>query len=203
MVEKSIILLFLITGLASMSCNRISVVDGANYIKYIDNPDNGLIQEYVDKEKSLKLVSQYKTPEYLAIKEIGPTNFDSDSVLNLSKEFTGGFHFSFNILSTESGYDVIKGKLSPKEYLSRITHMSGEIKNDFKLLIGSDTIPCSICHFERTYNISPDNILMLVFPFEKTTDEDLQLLYDDKLFGIGKVSLTFNNKNIKNTPKLL
>lgn len=203
MFSKSKLFFSLVAALTVVSCKRTTVVDAANYIKYVDNPDNGLIMTYTNDEKHLKITAQYKTPEYLAIKEIGTEAFQSDSILNLAAGFEGGYHFDFNVSSTELGYDAIKGKLAPKEYLERITYMSGAIRNDFKLVIGMDTLPCSVCHFERTYNISPDNILMLVFPYEKPLEKDLTLLYDDKIFGIGKVSLEFKNKNIKDTPKLL
>jgi hypothetical protein len=189
--------------LAVYSCKRTTVVDAANYIRYADNPGNGLVKEYSDAEKSLKITAQLKSPEYLAIKESDPGSFRPDSILLLAKEFEGGYHFGFTISSTTPGYDAIKGKLSPQEYLKRITYMSGEIKNDFKLVAGIDTIPCSVCHYERTYNVSPDNIIMLVFAYDKAVDEDLLLIYDDKIFGINRIEFGFKNKDIKNAPKLL
>ena len=191
-------ILLIVTG-----CKKVSVVDAANYVKYVDNPDNGLIQEYKNEDKALQITTQYKPTEYLAIKEIGPTAFHPDSILTLAKEFEGGHHFGFTISSLQSGYDVIKEKLSPKAYLDRVTYLTGAIRNDFKLLVGLDTVPCTIAHYERNYNISPNNNFMLVCPYSGVTDEDLTLIYDDKIFGEGKLEFTIKNKNIKNTPKLL
>lgn len=186
-----------------LSCNKVSVVDAASYVKYVNNRDNGLIQEYENEDKALKITTKYKPAEYLAIKEIGPEAFHPDSILTLAKEFKGGYHLGFTISSTQTGYDVIKEKLSPKEYLKRVTYLTGEIRNDFKLLVGLDTVPCSIAHYERNYNISPNNNFMLVFPKDKTLKEDLVLIYDDKVFGEGKLEFRIKYKNIKNIPKLL
>jgi hypothetical protein len=199
---KNIYIIGFIT-LLIVSCKKTTVVDAANYVKYVDNPENGLVQEYKNEDKALKITTRYKTPEYLAIKEIGPTAFHPDSILKLAKEFEGGYHLGFTISSMVSGYDVIKEKLSPKEYLDRVTYLSGSIRDDFKLLVGLDTVACSIAHFERNYNISPNNNFMLVFPYDKTTNEDLTLIYDDKIFGEGKLEFKIKYKNIKNTPKLL
>lgn len=203
MILKNNILFLITITMFLGSCKNTTVVDAANYVKYIDNADNGLMQEYANEEKALNLKAQYKTPEYLAIKEIGVEAFHPDSIMTLAKEFEGGYHFNFTISSSVSGYDVIKEKLSPSDYLKRVTYLTGEIRKDFKLLVGIDTIPCTICHYERNYNISPDNVFILVFPHEQKTEEDLTLLYDDKLFNQGIIEFKFKNKNIKNTPKLL
>lgn len=188
---------------AVVSCQRTTVKDATEYVRYIDNPENGLIKEYSFADKGFKLMGCYKTPEYSAIKEIGPDAFNTDNFREMAKDFEGGYHFNFVISSIQSGYDAIKGKLSPNEYIDRITYMSGAIRNDFKLVAGLDTIPCSVCHFERTYNISPDNIIMLVFPYTSVVDTDLKLIYEDKIFGVGSIVMDFKNKDIKNTPKLL
>lgn len=203
MILKNNIRLIIAISVFLVSCENTTVVDAVNYIKYIDNTENGLVQEYANEEKALKLKAQYKTPEYLAIKEIGVEAFHPDSIVTLAKEFDGGYHFNFTISSSVSGYDVIKEKLSPSDYLKRITYLTGEIRKDFKLVSGLDTLPCVVCHYERNYNISPNNVFILVFPYQQKTESDLTLLYDDKLFNQGIVEFKFKNKNIKNTPKLL
>lgn len=199
-LNKIAMIVFLLLAAA---CKKTTVVDAANFIRYVDAIDNGLIQEYKNDNKGLKISAQYKPAVYLAIKELGPDAFHPDTIMSLAQEFQGGYHFSLTVSSTVSGYDVIKEKLSPNDYLKRITYLTGEIRNDFKLLAGLDTIPCAVAHYERNYNISPDNKFLLVFPYSEKSNEDLTLIYDDKVFGEGKLEFRIKNRNIKKIPKLL
>ncbi|HYG14780.1 MAG TPA: hypothetical protein VEC12_03435 [Bacteroidia bacterium] len=186
------------------SCKKSAkVTDAVSYLRYIENKDNGLVKEYKNEEMGLQIKVQYKSPVYMAIKEFDTDNFQYDSMAVLAQEYDGAYHFGFKISSAVNGYDVIKAKLPPKEYLDRITYLSTEVSKDFKLVLGLDTLPCSICHFERTFNISPHNEFILVFPGRITSEENAKLIYDDKIFGIGKLEFDFKRKHFKNIPDLI
>lgn len=197
-------ILFLALIILLTSCRKTAkVTDAVSYLKYIENKDNGLVKEYKNEELGLQISVQYKSPVYMAIKEFDTENFRYDSMTAIAGEYDGAYHFGFKISSAVNGYDVIKAKLAPKEYLDRITYLSTDVSKDFKLVMGLDTLPCAICHFERTFNITPHNEFMLVFPGNTKSKENIKLIYDDKTFGIGKLEFDFKRKHFLNIPDLI
>ncbi len=91
----------------------------------------------------------------------------------------------------ETKDDLLKGKYTKRDYDASVTYMAFKIQNDFTVVTQSgDTIDCSGVTFERNFKIAPFKRVLLHFG---TVPEDaqIQLLYNDKLFGNGLMKFKF------------
>lgn len=88
--------------------------------------------------------------------------------------------------------DLLESEFTGLDYEKSVSYMAAAIKNDFMLVTESnDTIPCSGVHFERHFKVSPFNRILLYFGNVSPTD-NIQLIYQDRLFGNGIFKFTFD-----------
>ena len=72
------------------------------------------------------------------------------------------------------------------------------IEKDFKLVSNNgDTIPCSYCHFERTYGLSPGLSFQTAFKRPAGNFDDVTVILDDKIFDHGNVKFYFTQDALK------
>jgi hypothetical protein len=122
----------------------------------------------------------------------------SDYESNDYLDFT--FHFY-----VEGVNDIWQSNIqSQGQYFDRLAYLNTSAKNDFKLVVNQvDTVPCALLHLERTFGIGPDK-LNLSFPYENQTKQisDMRLIYDDKLFNMGRLTFYFSQEDLKHIPTL-
>jgi hypothetical protein len=118
-------------------------------------------------------------------------------------------YLTFRISTPNLKSELLKAGISSlEEYNQRILYCSFQMQNDLKLLDGRDTLNCELFHFERVYNLAPYATFSLGFPLGKMECNgkqinDKTLIYDDKMFGVGRINLTIKGKDIENIPHLL
>lgn len=189
--------------LCLISCRK--TYQAGAYVKAVEQKDNGLRQEMVIEEKGIRFETQFRPPLYSALKEMGTENFDDEELQKLKKDYEQTIWFEFKIAAKDNDYDVLKGSLTPSEYTERLKYLSGAAKQDFSLRLNEgDTLPCAFYHFERTYNMTPYNTLLLGFDralADKSglaLKKDIELIYNDKLFEAGRISFSIDHSQIKN-----
>jgi hypothetical protein len=171
-----------------------------DYVSWMRNPENG-----IRKEKQIEEIIysvQYKTPDYIAC--IEADNKDSISPAKVTDDGTETIHY-FDFKMTLENYEgeFLKHKLnSPAQYDSRVKYLAFGIEKDISLVEGGDTIPCTICHFERAYDVAPEATLLLGFVSKKKYLKKKEFIFHDKLFGKGIVKFTFTKDEMKSIPKL-
>src|SRR5690606_29244167 len=93
--------------------------------------------------------------------------------------------------------DLLQSEYTGLDYDKSVNYMANTIMHDFLLVTESkDTIRCSGVHFERHFNVSPINRILLYFDGINPT-ENIQLIYQDKLFQQGIFKFTFNETPFK------
>ncbi|WP_299311237.1 hypothetical protein [uncultured Aquimarina sp.] len=93
--------------------------------------------------------------------------------------------------------DILKSKYTNRDYESSVKYMSFYIEKDFKVVTQTgDTINCSGVTFERNFKVAPFKRLLLHFG-NIPEDENVQLIYNDQLFGNGLMKFNFKETPIK------
>ena len=101
--------------------------------------------------------------------------------------------------------EFLKYKLasSNEDYEKRVKYCAFDMQKDIKLLAGNDSMPCTLFHFERAYDLAPYGIFLLGFPLSKIgSDKEAAIVIQDKLFNKGILKFTFSESELKNLPKL-
>lgn len=176
-----------------------SSVPAAGYIRYIESAESGL---HIQKESGkVRFSIQYKPIEYLALQN-DPAH-DPGKAGAQSEDLKGFLYFNFCIGSSD-GSSLLEGTDNSAEHFERLNYCEFSMQNDFTLVIGKDTVPCGMYHFERSYNLSPNNNFILAFPDKNSykNQADLSLVYTDHLFGTGKSVFTIKARDLENIPAL-
>lgn len=171
----------------------------SEYVRWMKDPANGLRDEKTIGEYTFTL--QYKTPEFVVLQQhksddVAQTLIESE-VLN----YDGMEYYTFEI-STEDGHDLLDDQYhNADEIAARVEYFLSYAQDDFSLVTESDTIPCSLFHFERSYSLSPVTTMVMGFDRPKT-GEDRTIVYNDRLLGSGPVQITINAEDISNVPAI-
>ncbi len=88
------------------------------------------------------------------------------------------------------------------DYQNLVQYFSYDLQNDIQLVQSTDTIKCGLFHFESTYDVAPFNNFLTRFDTTKAYEDDIEFIYDDKLFGIGPVKFTIQKKDLEKITNL-
>lgn len=202
---KKIGYILLLLLFASTACNKTPDKLGMKeYIKWVEHPDNKLKRSKTIGEYAYKVF--YKPSEYIALREaVNAEKLDNpEAILKRTEEIDGVYQFNFDITSADEKHSVLKHNVNnDAEYGARINYFVSHAQEDFKLVSDTDTIPCTVYHFERTYGITPQNTILLGFEkTKKSSEHDIQLIFKNRLFNSGDIKFTFTQNTLKNIPQL-
>jgi len=171
------------------------------YMTYIDSEKSGLIQK--KQLGPFTIQSEYKTPAYIALKEAYKFN-NTVSSIDIS-ELQNIQEFYLRI-SSKNNNDFLKdGQNSTLNYEQRVSYFSESIKDDISLLINNiDTVPCMFSILERNYGLSPYSTLVIGFNMKDkgVGSQNLSLIINDHVLGVGPVIFQYDYKKFKNIPVL-
>lgn len=177
-----------------------------DYLGWIKDEDNGLKVEKKINEVIFSV--QYKPDEFEAVLNLHKSNPLKKEILTKVKEIEGLQYFTFSIAVPENKGDILKYNLhDEQEYYARVEYYSFNVQNDMVLIDGNDTLPCVMCHFERTYSVAPVIKFVLAFPESEKGRSRGQyyaktISFDDKVFSTGKVNLEITQQAISAIPQL-
>lgn len=131
---------------------------------------------------------------YYILKDMGKEKITSvDSIVKANK---GERIVEFEFLQIEEK-NLLKEKFTKMDYDKTINYLSFEISKDFYLVTSSqDTIKSSGGIYERAFKLTPHQKILLFFS-GVPEDDNIQLVYTDKLFGKGTLKFKFNEKLTK------
>lgn len=97
-----------------------------------------------------------------------------------------------------TGQDLLKPELNTQDtYTTAVEYLAFNIRDDFEVITSSnDTITCTGVHFERNFNVAPYKKILLYFN-EIPPEDNIQLVYQDHLFGKGTIKFKLEEKPIK------
>lgn len=185
---------FLLVGIGFSSCNELKPEE---FIKQVNDEAGAFNSKHSFESKNLLLNTVFKPAEFNALMDLdGDTDY-RNRFRQITEEQEASLRFDFRISCLDPSYDIIKDTLPPDLYIERIEYLTSAMKDDISLVMGTDTLMPNFFHFERTYNIMPYNNFLLGFdlPRDEVRD-DIKILYDDKLFGVGRVEFEFDKNTI-------
>ncbi len=131
--------------------------------------------------------------EYYLQKTLGE---DLNKIDSVSRTHSKDRIIEFEFQHVEN-IDLLANKYTYKSYDESVQYMAFDIEDDFLVVTSSkDTISCAGAHFERNFKVAPYKKLILYFT-DVDPDENLQLVYNDQLFGNGLFKFNFQDVPVK------
>jgi len=173
------------------------------YLNWIENPENGFIQEKTINE--FTYLALFKPKSYLSLIDLGNIEvIDKKKFIATTESYTGMDYFTFKITCNQTNEELLRYKSgSQEEYFNRLEYFSFKAQNDFYILNGKDTSKCELLHFERSFGLAPILTFVLGFPEVKNKMEDKTLVFEDKIFKNGTVKLMFPKEMLDKEPSIL
>lgn len=176
------------------------VLSPSLYLDWVNDRGNGLCRS---KEVSQVLYNlKFKPFEYIICQELGKENITSKEFKENYSELTGMTYFNFQIQVTDQSNEFLKyAPTNRMSYQERVMYCSFQMQNDIKLVVGLDSLPCSMYHFERTYGITPYGNFIIGFQ-ELPIAPEYTFVFSDNLFANGIIKFSFKRELLTNVPKL-
>lgn len=173
------------------------------YIKYMtDSRHNATKQKNMDR---LKYTVRYMTPEMMVLRELRHlSQVDVKLFDSLKNEYDGLCYFDMRVEPSEDGGHIYNAlDKTKKEVANAEWYMSFDMGRDFMLVSGTDTVGSALYHFNSTTGLSKVYDYSLAFNRKKGSEqEDMVLVYEDKIFGDGLLKFYFSAAEIQSLPKL-
>ena len=197
MLRKYHLITTILICLLSVSCTK-KKVSGLDYIRYIENEDNGLkVSRNID---GIKYSVMYKPVDFVLLKENR-----NDNLKEKREDLIGMQYYTLSYSLITNDKDILKAKLNSKdEYFERVNYFSFGLQNDVFLVDGKDTLKCKLFNYVRSYGLSPRADFIMAFETKtKKTIEDKRIVIEDKIYGGGIINLKIAKKDIENIPELI
>jgi len=172
------------------------------YVQWLQDKDNG-----IKKEKNIDDITfslQYKPAEYIVCMEEKKDQISDSLLKKQQEEFSDMEYYDLTIALSEGQGELLKHDLtSITQYDERVQYFAFDMQQDIKLIEDGDTIPCSLYHFERTYDVAPYSKFLLGFVKGKNAEPKERILtFYDKVFNKGLIKFTYTDEDFNNIPKL-
>jgi hypothetical protein len=198
MKQKIPTFLLVLIYMFSSSCGRSSV-SPQDYVRYIENPDNGLLLS--SRVNGVKYTLQYQPTDYLVMLELRSFSIPSEIFKEQYNRFKGIEHYVFRIDKRDMDSLTAKAKDTLAVRRGMTEYLDFKIRRDIKLVEGNDTIPCGIAECESSAGMLPYYSFVLGFN-TKEYRGDREFIYENKMIGTGLLKLVLKNSNVKRIPKL-
>jgi hypothetical protein len=183
------------------SCQN--TLDTAEYRKYVHSEENGLRKQ---KQVGPILAEvQYQPVPYILLHEFRDEPVSSDEYDKRASEMEGTQQYVLRLsIKGDSKINVTNYKVSTvDEQQERLYYLSYQLQDDIYLVDGQDTLPPSLCHFERLYDLADFRNFVLAFERRPGNEgKDKTIVLDAPFLGTGPIKLKFEAKDLANIPKL-
>jgi hypothetical protein len=197
------LILLLYISLISFSGCRPKTLSPKDYVSYVTNPKHKLLQEKAIANYIISV--QYKPLDFVTLIEYRRQTGVVQSFDSIRSQMDSLQQYTVKIKPKKGNTSLIKsGAGSAEEIFNRIEYLSFDMIKDFYILENGDTNKCKIFHFERTYDLNPELTFLLGFEVNKNKSQinDRTFIYEDKVFGLGKIKFLFPSDAIKNIPDI-
>ena len=199
-VELNKIKYFFILLVLFTSCFKTDL-SPEKFIIWVEDEDNGLSLTKEFNDVNFQIL--YKPINYIVAKELINGGLKKDQIQKRIIELGDMNYFTLRIKSNNSN-EVLSANINEEaEYNQRLEYFMGDMQNDINLIEGTDTIPCALHHFERSYSLAPYNSFVIGFSKTKNTDADKVFVFEDRVLGTGKVMFKIKKNDINNIPNVI
>jgi hypothetical protein len=196
-VKYSLHILFLFQLLFMSSCKKD--LSPAQYVSWVKAPENGLVQTKQLGEFTFTVM--HKPAAYMALQAIGGEQDANKSRFDEELKAAGSMlYFTFRVKHAQAQDAFMAGMENEQQYGLRIGYFMGDAQQDFSLVNGTDTLPCTMYHYERDYGISKEESISLGFDPKNKPIKNLQLIYNDQQLGTGPVKVAFSEELLHSLP---
>jgi hypothetical protein len=188
------------TGTSGLE-NVQTTLDLEDYNHWILDEDNGLVKN--KKLSEIEYTLSFLPTDVLVQRE-GKMIGGEKELLEMKSHYENMTYFNFRIAVPEAGAEPLKYKLSSAiEYEERIKYMAFQMKNDIRIVQGSDTLNPGLYHFERAFNVVPFVNVMFAFDNDKFSPaEEFTVVINDNLFNKGELKYNFQENQLIDLPKI-
>jgi hypothetical protein len=189
--------------LLNSSCSQSEELAPLEFVKWIENPSNGLIVEKEKEDLIFKL--QYKPIEYVVAVQERKRQLSKKVFEKAKSQMEGLQYFTFRISPADVNKPLLdKSRLTSEDYDRRINYFSFEMQHDLVLFDGQDSLRCLLFHYERAYNLNAENTFLLGFdlPNNQIPTGSKKLIFHDPILGTGQIELNIDQEDLARIPKL-
>lgn len=174
--------------IAFFACAPKSFTDKDTYKRWVFSEESGYTQSSQTDNLKFQLVH---IPNNLADLEFVEVVEDKDEEIKV---------FQFRIITTVSDFKILNLGLEDKDsYTQRIKKLEYEMGSMFKA-IASDTVLPVFYHYENYRGLKNEILVHVHFLTEDVLDEDLQVLFNDKIFNTGSHLFVFDQSIVNDPP---
>ncbi|BDS15411.1 hypothetical protein [Aureispira anguillae] len=193
------IILIITIGLLS-SCGNETLIP-SDYVAWVNNPENGLLRKKTIHPLEVELL--YKPIAYVIANEMRTNDIAEADYKQREKELAGMQYYTLK-LSTAGGKDITTYQVNDNaQQQERLSYLSFAMQKDIKLIEGTDTLPCKLYHFERSYDLAAHRTFVLGFEQkEATKTANKTLVLDLPYFQTGPIKLNYKTSALEAIPNL-
>ncbi|NQY08392.1 MAG: hypothetical protein HRT71_02625 [Flavobacteriales bacterium] len=185
----------IVIGFALVGCSQEELQPKA-YVKWVENPENGL---HMEVEKSgVKLKLQYQTPAYTVLNELRQNQVETKVLLDRTKAKMGMEYFTLK-MSTDQNQPFFAERIKSNGALAN--YVNNTMKNDL-YVVDKDTLRCKLFHYENMNGLAPYDTFVLGFESSTNKGSDLEFLYDAREIDLGWIKIKIDRKDIDNIPRV-
>jgi len=179
-----------------MSCGEKELAP-LEYMKWVQNPENGLLIK--EQMKNYNFTLQYQPLTYTVINELQQENLEEEILKEAIATREGLQYFTFKMATTSN-----KAIFSGNKNLTDSTrhYLNYEIQKDFCLLETGDTLPCKLFHFENTNGMTPYDTFVLGFESSINVNNDKTFLFKANVLDLDWIAIKIEGMAINSIPKV-
>ncbi|MFI5136686.1 MAG: hypothetical protein ACHQIM_02585 [Sphingobacteriales bacterium] len=187
------------SAVASMSGKE--ELSPSGYVSWVKNPESGLFRTKKIDNMIFSVLCQ--PSDYLICQEERSDIISGDTYKEKLSGYSDLNYFDLKIESEGGQGELLKQNLNDgAEYDTRVKYFSFGIQKDIQMVLGGDTIPCAMAHFERAFDATPYLSIQIAFPKQKETTSDEVIIFHDRIFGKGILKFVFDKNILSHLPKL-
>lgn len=196
---KQLNIIAILALLLLIACSDNGPMTPADFVRWSSDPSNGLVlyKDFDDLRFQLK---------YRPLEEVVLSSRPITDSVNFNKSVNskkGALHFTLKLESLKSKQLLEHGLTSAEQYPARLYYYTTQLHNDISLIVGSDTVPAALAHFERNYGAAAFNTISISFvPEYDVSNKDLKVLFNDRVFGQGRQEFIIKSKDRAAVPKI-
>ena len=186
-------IIIILAVLIGNACNK--TLTPKELISYVNNPDNGLVQEKKINSTQLKLA--YKPYRLLAYQEIQA----EDSLIKEKKEkilnkYCNQHYFVLSI--SKNGKEILNNAANQQKFSQLVNQLAFEIGQKVVLTTAErDTIQLLDFHYPRMYGMASSTDILFVFEKKKKNTDYLTFYLDEIGLKTGKTQFKIFTRNIE------
>ena len=195
------IVIALLSCFCFLGCQK--TISPKELTQFLKNPSNGLRKTKTIGVLQLELI--YQPASLTILNEHHGQSMDSENFNKQLKELEEQESFLFR-LKIDDGHNKSIANYNVRnesERQQRLYYLSYQMKKDIYLVMGKDTLPPMLYHFEGTFDLAPHRAFMVAFEKPKNNEAlDRIFVLDSPMFGTGPIKLKIKHSDIENTPNV-